>query len=70
MPKKQPLSVIADERITLRVGGDTNQRAAALVPAMAKDFAAQGLTRVSRAVVLKRALAMGLEQLEKQYSRK
>jgi hypothetical protein len=38
--------------------------------AMAKDFATQALTRVSRAVLLKRALALGLEQLERQYGRK
>lgn len=70
MPKKAEGSTLASERATLRITPDVNTRADALVSALSRDAAMRGFTRVTRSVVLKRALLLGLEQLEKQYARK
>jgi hypothetical protein len=60
----------ATDRVTLRVTPDINRRADALVKKLAKDPAVHGLTRITRAVVLKRALVRGLEALEAEYGGK
>jgi len=69
MGKKKPQGepIGATDRITLRVTPDVNQRADALVPALAREEAKRGVTGVTRAAVLKRALLRGLEALEREY---
>jgi hypothetical protein len=64
---KKKAAASASDRITLRVTPDINHRADALVQAIAHDAATQGFTRVTRAVVLKRALLRGLDSLEQEY---
>ncbi len=67
MGKVKPGRMGASDRITLRVQPSINERADALVPLVAKEAAAHGFTRVTRAIVLKRALLEGLSLLEKQF---
>ena len=63
-----PTKTTADARVSVRVPSSVNRRADALVKKIAKDAHRQGYTRVTRATVLKRALMVGLEALEEEYS--
>ena len=62
--------VKASDKLTLRVTPDVSRRADALLRKLAKDPAVHGLTRITRAAVLKRALLRGLEALESEYGGK
>jgi hypothetical protein len=57
-----------DAALSFRVPADLIDRADALIPHLATEAVAQGFTRVSRSVVVKRALAEGLAVLERKYA--
>jgi len=58
-PDRQPVNI--------RLPADVIKRADALVPRITDEAVAQGFTRVSRSVVVKRALLEGLRVLEEKY---
>lgn len=64
---RTPKRVTASDRISVRVTPDVGKRADALIAAMAAEYAPQGFTRVTRSVVLKRAVEEGLRVLEERY---
>ena len=64
---RKPVQITASDRIGLRVTPDVAKRADALIAPLAKEYAPQGFTRVTRSVVLKRALEEGLRVLEQRY---
>ena len=66
--KQKP--VMATDRLSVRVTPDIAKRADALVPAIAKVMAPQGVTRVTRSVVIKQALEEGLKVLEAKHGGK
>lgn len=57
----------SDAAISIRLPTDIIKRADALVAALAREAADQGITRVGRSVVIKRALLEGLRVLEERY---
>jgi len=57
----------SDAAISIRLPTDIIKRADALVAPLAHEAAAQGITRVGRSVVIKRALLEGLRVLEERY---
>ena len=57
----------SDAAISIRLPTDVVRRADALVAPLADEAAAQGITRVGRSVVIKRALLEGLRVLEERY---
>lgn len=66
MAKRSKLPA-SDAAISIRLPTDIIKRADALVAALATEAAAQGITRVGRSVVIKRALLEGLQVLEQRY---
>jgi hypothetical protein len=64
---RKPTRITASDRVSVRVTPDIAARADALIAPMLKEFAPQGFTRVTRSVVLKRALEEGLRALEQRY---
>jgi hypothetical protein len=68
MGRKPTRIATASDRISVRVTPDVGKRADALIQAIARETAPQGFTRVTRSVVLKRALEEGLRVLEQRYS--
>ena len=66
MTKRSKLPV-SDAAISIRVPTDIIRRADALVTPLAEEAAGQGITRVGRSVVIKRALLEGLRVLEERY---
>jgi hypothetical protein len=67
MAGRKPKVTAASDRVTLRVTPDVAKRADAIITPMAAEFAPQGFTRVTRSVVLKRALEEGLRVIEQRY---
>ena len=67
MGRKAPKVMTASDRVTLRVTPDVWKRADAIMGPMSAEYAPQGFTRVTRSVVLKRALEEGLQVLEARY---
>ena len=59
----------ASGKLSLRLTPDLIQRIDKLRPKIAKDPAVAGLTRVTRSVVVRRALLRGVEVLEQEYRR-
>lgn len=67
---RKPVKITsASDRVTLRITPDIAKRADAIIPPMSAEFAPQGFTRVTRSVVMKRALEEGLRVLEERYRR-
>ena len=66
MAKRDKLPA-SDVAISIRLPTDIIKRADALVAPLEKEAAAQGITRVGRSVVIKRALLEGLRVLEERY---
>jgi hypothetical protein len=66
MAKRSSLPA-SDAAISIRLPSDIITRADALVGPLAREAAAQGITRVGRSVVIKRALLEGLRVLEERY---
>ena len=66
---RKAVRVTASDRISVRVTPDVAKRADALIKAMVAEYAPQGFTRVTRSVVLKRAVEEGLRLLEERYRR-
>jgi hypothetical protein len=66
MTKRSKLPA-SDAAISIRLPTDIIKRADALVTAVAEEAALQGITRVGRSVVIKRALLEGLTVLEARY---
>jgi hypothetical protein len=64
---RKPKITTASDRVTIRVTPDVAKRADAIIAPMATEFAPQGFTRVTRSVVLKRAIEEGLRVLEDRY---
>jgi hypothetical protein len=57
----------SDAAISIRLPTDIIKRADALVAPLAHEAAQQGITRVGRSIVIKRALLEGLRVLEDRY---
>ena len=67
--KKAP-HVASDAALSLRLPTELLQRADALIPSLATEAVARGETRVSRSIVVKRAIEEGLAVLEGRYLRR
>lgn len=67
---RKPVRITASERISVRVTPDIAKRADALISALVKEAAPTGFTRVTRSIVLKRALLEGLAVLEARYKQR
>lgn len=64
--KGEPMELVKDTK-ALRVPDEFNERADALIEPLAKDTQRRAFGRVSRAAVLRLAIAKGLEALEAEY---
>jgi hypothetical protein len=67
MPKRGKQPAASDAALSIRLPADIIKRADALVPLITDEAMAHGFTRVSRSVVVKRALLEGLRVLEDRY---